>query len=310
MEKNEIRALSRLLARVESSEGKRFAKAVRENAIEYLEVFDQGVFVIYPKEDGEYDGLCAFRGVMRDYGVALRIERAVNQFLQKLGPDELFCFAHGGDQLFLNQFVCKLNFEKPHYGLEYSLKRRDFDVGGACDLRGLTASAYAYDQADAMFAIHCRAFGEQNARAGHADGYDEEDVAYLMKRFSRPDDGKTLTVFTLHEKMVGYTVFEGDHCETLALDPCEQGKGYGKAMLTYAVGQAFRDEKLSSIRLHTFFINAKAQRLYERVGFKRTGFFCLNDSKKREELRFPSALSGARDVKGLEGGNHEKSGHL
>lgn len=57
-------------------------------------------------------------------------------------------------------------------------------------------------------------------------------------------------------------------------------------MLIYSIKQAFSDEKIKSIRLNTFLINVKSQRLYESIGFKLVGRYCGNDAKHRDQMCF------------------------
>ncbi len=287
MEKSDIKTIARLLSRVESSQGEQFREAVKDGRLEYSEILydGDGALVVY-RTEGAYKAVCAFKDVVRDYATARKVEDTVTAYLKTLKDDEEFTLFHGGEQLYLNNFVCKLNFEKPHYGLEYRLKRKDFQGAEACDMRGLEARLYAYDQPDAMFALHQRAFAEQTVRAGHPEGYDEEDIAYLTEQFGKPDDEKTLYTYYLDGALVGYTLFEGGYCDLIALDPAYQHMGLGKPMLTYAVGKAFEDPKVKHVFLHTFLINLKAQRLYESLGFKRVGFYCDNNAKPKNEMFF------------------------
>ncbi len=286
MDKSEIKTVCALLSRIETSEGADFRRALKGNAVKHCELLSNGdgALAIY-KDENEYIVVCSFKNVERDYGTLRHVERVVTEYLRNLKPDETLSFVHGSDQIYLNNFVCKLNFDKPHYGLEYKLKRRDFACG-EIDMKGLEARPYEYDSADKLIDIHTRAFNEQNTRAGHPEGYDEERLSYLKKQFSEPDDERTITVFYSDGELIGYTLFVGGYCDLIALDPNHQGSGFGKAMLEYSVQKAFGDEKIKHVRLHTFLINVKAQRLYESVGFKRVGAFCVNESKKQSDFCF------------------------
>lgn len=290
MERAEINAIARVLSRVETSEGGRFKEALKENSFLQLERFEDGALVVY-KEDEEYNIICSFGHIMRDVQTAQKVERIVNAYLKKLGDGECVNFVHGGDQIYLNNFVCNLNFQRPHYGLEYRLKRDDFLKVEDRGLLGMEASPYRYDRAEDMYRLHYGAFIEQNSREGHPEGYTPERKAELIKRFGTPsEDGSAPRVYTLDGHLIGYTVFEDNYCDTLALDPAYQHKGYGRAMLYDSIRQAFANPKIRAVTLHTFLINLNAQRLYESLGFKRVGFFCANDSKKKDELRFPAVL--------------------
>ena len=53
-----------------------------------------------------------------------------------------------------------------------------------------------------------------------------------------------------------------------AVSPAAQGKGVGKAMVDWCIARARADGK-SRIRIHTLESMPAAQRLYERIGFRR-----------------------------------------
>ena len=76
------------------------------------------------------------------------------------------------------------------------------------------------------------------------------------------------------ERVVGFVGvwFTKDqlHVVTIAVDPAEQGRGIGQRLLL-ACHDIAADSDFDSIALEVRASNARAQRLYERFGFKRTG---------------------------------------
>ena len=76
------------------------------------------------------------------------------------------------------------------------------------------------------------------------------------------------------ERIVGFVGvwFTKDqlHVVTIAVDPAEQGKGIGQRLLL-ACHDIAADADFDSIALEVRASNARAQRLYERFGFRRTG---------------------------------------
>ena len=80
-------------------------------------------------------------------------------------------------------------------------------------------------------------------------------------------------------RMVGYQELNRINWENrsavvsrvLVVNPAERGKGYGHQLLRGLIEMAFRDMDLLTLTLEVFDFNGAALKVYERLGFVRTG---------------------------------------
>ena len=109
------------------------------------------------------------------------------------------------------------------------------------------------------------------------DAYDIE-LAAVAERAVRSDVVLALS----GDEIVGCLTYVADHTDPsyefadedgasfryFAVSPAAQGKGVGKAMVDWCIARAQADGK-PRIRIHTLESMPAAQRLYERIGFRR-----------------------------------------
>lgn len=118
----------------------------------------------------------------------------------------------------------------------------------------------------------------------HLPGYPRDDV-YDEALAAVADRAKVsdIVIALDGDRIVGCLTYIADHTHTdfefaddseassfryFAVDPSAQGKGVGKAMVEWCIARA-RDDGLRRVRIHTLESMPAAQRLYERIGFRR-----------------------------------------
>lgn len=67
--------------------------------------------------------------------------------------------------------------------------------------------------------------------------------------------------------VVGYLALDGSYLDRLYVDPAQQRRGWGRALLTHAMCS-----RPSGLELHTHQANQRARAFYERHGFKIVRF--------------------------------------
>jgi len=111
----------------------------------------------------------------------------------------------------------------------------------------------------------------------HDDEYDET-LAAVAERVA----GSAVVVALDGAEIVGCLTYVADHTDSahefadqeaasfryFAVSPSAQGSGVGKAMVEWCIARARADGK-PRIRIHTLESMPAAQRLYERIGFRR-----------------------------------------
>ncbi|MBR4906701.1 MAG: GNAT family N-acetyltransferase [Clostridia bacterium] len=90
----------------------------------------------------------------------------------------------------------------------------------------------------------------------------ERQAAYLQRKL----DAKSRLFLLIEEKPIGVVSVTENLIEDLYVLPEEQGKGYGTKLLRYAIGVCPGTPVLWILEN-----NARARRLYERLGFAETG---------------------------------------
>jgi len=109
------------------------------------------------------------------------------------------------------------------------------------------------------------------------DEYDEA-LAAVAERAVDSD----VVVAIIDDQIVGCLTYVADHTNQayeftdpdgasfryFAVSPAVQGSGVGKAMVEWCIARARADGK-SRMRIHTLESMPAAQRLYERIGFRR-----------------------------------------
>ena len=127
-----------------------------------------------------------------------------------------------------------------------------------------------------------KAFGGkafQHGTAYHVDGFlgaalwlppevhpDEEALAVLIEETVAEPERKD--VFAVIEQMASHHPREPHwYLPLIGVDPIQQGKGLGSALLRQALIRCDREQKLAYLESS----NAKNMPLYERVGFERIG---------------------------------------
>ena len=141
---------------------------------------------------------------------------------------------------------------------------------------------------------------ENVSQAGriHSESWKESHRAFCSPEFVEKHTPQAQTDFLRREmesgkrcymlldgEPVGIVSLAGDTIENLYVLPWEQGRGYGSALLRFAVRRCSSDAVLWVLNT-----NCGARRLYRRFGFIETGKQKqLNDKMYEIEMIFPKA---------------------
>jgi len=270
----EISIIESLLCQVNSSEIDWFRQCLEEDKILSYRLFDdKGVYIAY-KDDSGYSIVFSFRDVVRDYTIATYLENEILKLLTLKKTEEKLIVIHDTKQLYLQQFLFKTRFKKPHRGLEYNLERTEIPEE---PLNELELRPIKSENADRYFEVHNNAFEEQDIRAD--DPIFQRDKAYqwFTERFLSEE--VDFYGYWIGEEIVGYTLFDGDLLEYLVINPAFQNKGYGKRIMRDSLRRRFSKTDMDSIHLYTYLINLNAQALYESIGFRVVGEFTMNKAE-------------------------------
>jgi len=267
----EISIIEPLLYRVNSSEVDWFRQCIEEDKILSYRVFDdKGIYIAY-KDDSGYSLIFSFRDVVRDYTIATCLENEIRKLLTLKKADEKLIVTHDTKQLYLQQFLFKTRFKKPHRGLEYEMERTEIPEE---PLNELELRPIKPENADRYFEVHNNAFEEQDIRADEPGSPSAEAYQWFTGRFLSEETD--FYGYWIGEEIVGYTLFDGNLLEYLVINPAFQNKGYGKRILRDSLRRRFSGTDMDSIHLYTYLINLNAQALYESVGFRVVGEFTMN----------------------------------
>lgn len=270
----EIAVIEPLLLQVSSSEVEWFRQCLEEEKILNYRLFDDnGVYIAYKDESG-YSLIFSFHEVVRDYTIAIFLENEIQNLLSSKKPDEKFIVTHDSKQLYLQQFLFKKKFQKPHRGLEYKMNRAEIPQKPLDELELKPMKA---EDIDIFFAVHNHAFAEQDIRADEPASERAEAYRWFKNFFLSEE--VDIYGYWIGEEIVGYALFEDDLLEYFVINPAYQHKGYGKRILRDSLRRRFLKTDIDSIHLYTYLINLNAQALYESVGFKVVGEFTMNKAE-------------------------------
>jgi ribosomal protein S18 acetylase RimI-like enzyme len=137
-------------------------------------------------------------------------------------------------------------------------------------------------QAMAEIAARCDASDHSWAHAGWAPRPDqpELDTPLLAGRIADPDHWAE--VATRDGALVGFAMVRPaavpgrGHLSNLFVDPAEQGRGIGGALLAHAVGE-IRARGCGEAELSCQLGNARSRAIYERAGWRATGARHVNE---------------------------------
>jgi GNAT superfamily N-acetyltransferase len=120
--------------------------------------------------------------------------------------------------------------------------------------------------------------------------YSEQEVCdWYAGKFAEWDHG---LVAEDEGRVVGFVATTGSLIDQLFIDPEQQGRGIGGALLKAALAWIG-----GAATLHVFEQNAPARRFYERHGFREAGSFFNDDEKARELVYRRDTASAAMSAR-------------
>jgi RimJ/RimL family protein N-acetyltransferase len=114
--------------------------------------------------------------------------------------------------------------------------------------------------------------GSVMAHAGFPDGLGET-VEGVIEKLANKDDLCHRHVIELNGELIGEMSYRGEGVAEVGIKICKaemQEKGYGTELLS-AFLEALLKQGFSSAKLDTNSKNLRAQHVYEKIGFKKTG---------------------------------------
>lgn len=271
----DLKVLQNNLKRVNSSEIDFLNECLKkDNVIEY-KIFKNGIYLL-EKDD---HGLCiifSFDDVIRDYEIATYLEDKIKEAIRLLEKEQRLYVAHDQKQIYLNQFLFKKDFDKPHYGLEYEILRSPerVDLDSNIEVKNFDESML-----NAIAEVQNSAFKEQGLRAMEKETPIDSMIKFLSGLFNDMTN-KEFYSYWKNDELVGYAFYENSLLEYFVISPKYQNQGYGTMLLKDSLFKFFNKTSFIRVNLYTYLINLKAQRLYEKNGFIKCADWAMNIYKK------------------------------
>jgi Acetyltransferases, including N-acetylases of ribosomal proteins len=116
--------------------------------------------------------------------------------------------------------------------------------------------------------------GKVMTHAGFPNGV-HTDVNVLMKRIENGSDADRILIIEIGDKRVGEMSYRTNDCVSeIGIKICDfsyQEKGYGTKALNMLIRYLFNEIKVNKVILDTNLNNARAQHVYEKIGFRKLG---------------------------------------
>jgi len=271
----DLKALQNNLKRVNSSEVDFLDEClIKDNVIEY-KIFDNGIYIL-EKDDQGLSIIFTFDEVVRNYEIATYLEDKIKQAIRLLDKSQRLYVGHDQKQIYLNQFLFKKDFNKPHYGLEYEILKLPERV--VLD-SNIEVKSFDESMLTAIAEVQNAAFKEQDIRAGEKEGTIESMIKFLSGLFNDMTN-KEFYSYWKNDDLVGYAFYDNSLLEYFVISPKYQNQGYGTMLLKDSLFKYFNKTTFTRINLNTYLINLKAQRLYEKCGFIKCADWAMNIYKK------------------------------
>ncbi|SHK00187.1 Acetyltransferase (GNAT) family protein [Hathewaya proteolytica DSM 3090] len=119
------------------------------------------------------------------------------------------------------------------------------------------------------------AFREQAIQCNEKITIDDKEIEWLKDISHRGDFG----ALWRGNQLIGLYLLQGDELDHIAVLSKFKGLGYGTIILKYCMREMFINRNCRQIKLCTYKINYKAQKLYIKNGFRISAFYSLNEHR-------------------------------
>lgn len=200
------------------------------------------------------------------------IDLRITEVLVQRGTKPLFYNIRGDNQTWIEQ-AHQRGFKQDTLGYELSCQD---PPKASTSLSGLTSRGYEEQYLDSYLTLLDAAFNPLLVQQGGRPGAFLRERETLKNTLAEKSARGEFAAIWQEQALAGLYYLKEDLIETLAVAPSFQNKGYGRLLLSQAVGHILGEGGYPGAYLFVVAANTAALKMYLRAGFTISGYYSEN----------------------------------